>query len=108
MNKRLIIGTSLVSLLALILFVAGCGGGDDAATEAEGAATTEEAAPVEAAAEEAAETTTEMVAAHDCAGECGMKAVPEDQMVEIEGKWYCGGCAKHMQTEGEAEGHGEG
>ncbi len=98
MNKHLILGASLITLLAFSLLIAGCGdGGEDTAAEAESAAPTEEAAP-------AAETATETVAVHDCAGGCGMKAVPEDKMTEIDGKFYCAGCAKKVQ----AEGHGDG
>lgn len=107
MNKRLILGASLVSLLAIFLLVAGCGdGGGDTASEAESAAPAEEAAPTAAATETAAETATETVAMHDCAGGCGMKAMPEDQMTEIDGKFYCGGCAKKMESGGEAHGDG--
>ncbi len=101
MNKRLILGASLITLLAFSLLIAGCGGGEDTAAEAESAAPVKEAAP---AAETAAETATESVAVHDCAGGCGMKAVPEDKMTEIDGKFYCAGCAKKAQ----AEGHGAG
>ncbi len=98
MNKRLILGASLITLLAFSLLIAGCGGGgEDTAAEAESAAPAEEPAP-------AAETAAETVAVHDCAGGCGMKAVPEDKMTEIDGKFYCAGCAKKVQ----AEGHGEG
>jgi len=94
MNKRLILGASLITLLAFSLLIAGCGGGgEDTAAEAESAAPAEEAAP-------AAETATETVAVHDCAGGCGMKAVPEDKMTEIDGKFYCAGCAKKVQAEG--------
>jgi hypothetical protein len=98
MNNRLILAASLITLLAFSLLIAGCGGGgEDTAAEAESAAPTEETAPP-------AETPTETVAVHDCAGGCGMKAVPEDKMTEIDGKFYCAGCAKKVQ----AEGHGEG
>jgi len=96
MNKRLILGASLITLLAFSLLIAGCGGGDTA-SEAESAAPAEGAAPT-------AETATETVAVHDCAGGCGMKAMPEDKMTEIDGKFYCAGCAKKVQ----AKGHGEG
>ena len=94
MNKRLILGASLITLRAFSLLIAGCGGGgEDTAAEAESAAPAEEAAP-------AAETATETVAVHDCAGGCGMKAVPADKMTEIDGKFYCAGCAKKVQDEG--------
>ena len=107
MNKRLILGASLVSLLAIFLFAAGCGdGGGDTASQTESAAPAEEAAPAETATEAATETATETVAVHDCAGGCGMTGMPEDKMTEIEGKFYCAGCAKKMESGGEA--HGEG
>ncbi|MCK9995852.1 MAG: hypothetical protein KAH56_06205 [Candidatus Krumholzibacteria bacterium] len=93
MNKRVILGAALITLLAFGLLIAGCGGGDDTAAEAESAAPTEEAAP-------AAET----IALHDCSGGCGMTAMSEDEMVEIDGKWYCPGCAKKIQAEGQGEG----
>ncbi len=51
-------------------------------------------------AEEAAAT----IATHDCDGGCGMTNMPADKTTEIEGKFYCTGCAKHMQ-EGNHEGH---
>jgi hypothetical protein len=73
----------LAALLILMPALTGCGGG-----ESEEAATTEQAAP---AAEETAPAAT--VATHDCDGGCGMTAVPEDQLTEIDGKWYCAGCA---------------
>jgi hypothetical protein len=78
----------LVALLSLFL-VAGCGGGSDE-TQAEAAKDTE--AP--AAEAPAGET---QVAAHDCDGGCGMKNVPMDQLTEVDGKYYCAGCAKHAQ-----------
>jgi hypothetical protein len=102
MNKRLILGTAIVALAALLL-LAGCGGGEDTDTKAESAA---EAAPEAAPATEASEAAT--VASHDCAGGCGMKDWPEDQMTEIEGKWYCAGCAKKVQAESEEKEHGDG
>lgn len=110
MNKRLILGASLISLLAIFLLLSGCGDyGSDDASKAESAAPAEEAATTETVPETAAETAaetateavTEIVAAHDCAGGCGMHAVPEDQMTEIEGKWYCAGCAKKAASGGD-------
>ena len=89
--------TILAVLVAALFLMAACGGGDEATTEAEDhspAAETPEAAPAEA------------VAVHDCDGGCGMKAVPEDKMTEVDGKWYCEGCAKKIHAE--KEGHGEG
>ena len=107
MNKRLILGASLISLLAIFLLIVGCGdGGGDTASEAESAAPAEEATATEAVTEAATEAATETVAMHDCAGGCGMTAMPEDQMTEIEGKFYCAGCAKKMESGGEAHGDG--
>lgn len=37
-----------------------------------------------------------VTARHDCAGGCGMKDWPEDQMSEHDGQWYCKGCAAGM------------
>jgi hypothetical protein len=45
------------------------------------------------------------VATHDCAGDCGMTNVPESEMTEIDGKWYCAGCARKAQ---EDHGHDHG
>lgn len=99
MEKRFILATAFLTLFALVL-VAGCGGGEDAATQAEKAADEAPAAEDHPAAE--------AVAGHDCAGGCGMKNWPEDQMTEINGKWYCAGCAKKAQTEDESQGDGDG
>ena len=104
MNKRIILGAPLIFLLALVLLIAGCDSSDDSTPQAESSAPAEETAPVETATESAAEA----VAVHDCAGGCGMKAVPESQMTEVDGKWYCAGCAKKVPAEGEQEGPGEG
>jgi hypothetical protein len=61
--------------------VTGCGnGGDERAVE--------QAPP----ANEAAPHGDAQVAVHDCAGPCGMKAVPETQLTQVDGKWYCAGC----------------
>ena len=91
--------TILAILVAALFLMTACGGGDDATTEAEDTAPAAEAAPAEA------------VAVHDCDGGCGMKAVPEDKMTEVDGKWYCAGCvdkAKEGKTEDGHEGHGHG
>lgn len=102
MKMRLTLGMALT--LALVLVFAGCGGGDDQAAQADHPAPAP-APEASTATETPADATT--VAGHDCAGGCGMKNWPEDQMTEIDGKWYCAGCAKHVQTE-EEEGHGDG
>lgn len=92
--------TTLAILVAALFLMAACGGGDEATTQAEDhtpAAEATEAAPAEA------------LAVHDCDGGCGMKAVPEEKMTQIDGKWYCAGCvekAKKAAEEGEA-GEGE-
>ena len=103
MKTRLTLGSALA--LALVLVLAGCGGGDDNTAQSDHPSPAPEAST---ASETPADATT--VARHDCAGGCGMKNWPEDQMTEIDGKWYCAGCAKHVQTEEteEEEGHGDG
>lgn len=89
--------TILAILLTALFLLAGCGGGDDATTQAEEAAPATEAAPAAA----------EAVATHDCDGMCGMKDVPEDQLTEIEGKYFCAGCVeKAKAATKEAAGHG--
>jgi hypothetical protein len=88
----LVAAASLVAILAL---AAGCGGGGD-----EPAAEAEQAAPAEGATE---------VTTHDCAGGCGMTAVPADQMTEIDGKYYCAGCAAKVKEGGDDhDGHDHG
>jgi len=83
MKKFWISSLALAALVALGLLMGGCGGGE------------QDAAP----AEKAAET----VAVHDCAGGCGMEAVAEEKMTEVDGKWYCAGCAKKAQQDHEHE-----
>jgi ABC-type enterochelin transport system substrate-binding protein len=88
--------TTLAILVAALFLMTACGGGDEATTQAEDTAPATEAAPAEA------------VAVHDCDGGCGMKAVPEDKMTEVGGKWFCAGCvdkAKEAVSE-EVGGHG--
>ena len=87
--------------IGLMLVVVGCSGGDNEATEA----TTEAAT----------EATTETVATHDCDGACGMTDVSMDHLTEIDGKYYCAGCATKAKAESEAgtteeshEGHSHG
>lgn len=96
MKMRLIWIVGLAAMLLMLPLLAGCGGGEDAASEAESAATAEQPATAEhpAGTEHPAKAATETAAMHDCAGDCGMKAVPEAQMTEVNGKWYCAGCAK--------------
>lgn len=94
MTKRIGPTIFLVALLCALPLLAGCGGGE------------ENAEPAEAAAE-----AVEAVATHDCAGGCGMKAVAEDQMKEVDGEFYCAGCAAKLETEETSEdhsGHGHG
>ncbi len=83
MKKMMILLSALILLLSLVSFT-GCGDqpADDGATKADA---------------------TE-VATHDCDGGCGMTNMPADKTTEIDGKFYCTGCAKHMQ-EGDHEGH---
>jgi len=81
MKKMIILLSALVLLVSLVSFT-GCG--DKPADDAKADAT--------------------VVATHDCDGGCGMTNMPADKTTEIEGKFYCTGCAKHMQ-EGNHEGH---
>ncbi len=101
MTKRNILAAFLVTLMCGLPLVGGCGGGGDeeAAVPAESAASAEAAAPTEAT-----------VAVHDCDGACGMTNVPEDQLTEIDGKWYCAGCAPKAQEEADEDhsGHDHG
>lgn len=92
MTKKTILATALVALLTLVPLLAGCGGGGEE----------ESAAPAEKAA------SAETVATHDCAGDCGMTNAPEDQMTEIDGKWYCTGCAAKLTEEEDHSGHDHG
>ena len=79
----------IVALLATLILAAGCGGN-----------TEEQAAPAESTTTgTAAESAAETVATHDCDGGCGMKDVPEADMTELHGKWYCSGCAKKAEEE---------
>lgn len=82
MKKYLLV----LGLLSLIVAV-GCGGEKESA-------------------EAQAEGTSEaiQVAAHDCDGGCGMKAVPMDQLTEKDGKFYCAGCIKKAEA-GDHSGH---
>jgi len=107
--------TILAILVAALFLMTGCSGSKETANkaeQAEQAAPTTEAAPSEAAPAETmpAESTPaesmpgEAVATHDCAAGCGMTNVPEDQMTEIDGKWYCAHCAKKMQEQAGKEG----
>ncbi|MCB1182475.1 hypothetical protein KDM41_03505 [bacterium] len=96
MKKETII--ALLAVLVLALGVAACGGGDKTEATAEKAAA-EHAMPEAQVAE-----------THDCDGGCGMTAVPMDKLTEINGKYYCAGCAKKVQEEGgeSHEGHDHG
>jgi len=53
-----------------------------------------------------------VAARHDCAGGCGMMDWPEDQMTEIDGQWFCKGCAATMEGDtpdhDDHEGHNHG
>lgn len=78
----------IIALLAVLFMAAGCGG--DTAEE--------QAAPAESAATETAAEAATTVATHDCDGGCGMTDVPVDKMTEIDGKFYCAGCAKKAEA----------
>jgi hypothetical protein len=95
----LTLALAVVALAALA--VSGCGSKEDQEAQAP-----QETQAAPAATETEAATPAEGVAAHDCAGGCGMTNVPEDQLTEIDGKWYCAGCAKKVQESHEGHGHG--
>ena len=87
--------------IGLMLVVVGCSSGDKEATEA--------------ATEAATESGTEVAETHDCDGPCPMKDVAMDHLTEIDGKFYCAGCAVKAKAEAEAgkaedshEGHNHG
>ena len=87
--RKPIIVLALV-LFALPLALAGCGEKEQAAVEAGAAVKDEAAVEIDA---------VEQVVAHDCDGGCGMKDVPLDQLKEIDGKFYCAGCAQNVKPE---------
>lgn len=102
MLKRLMPILGLLAALVLVFSLAACSKKTE--TQAQKAAPppaveqVEQAAPAAVpAADSTATTATDVAAVHDCAGGCGMNAVPEAQMTQIDGKWYCAGCAKGMQ-----------
>ena len=122
MTKRAMTLTTAALALGALLALAGCGGGgeEQQAAEAGKAAEGEQvtmvcsACGMEVTAEDAQkvegrilcghcvpkdQAAQEAVVVHDCAGPCGMVEVPEDQLVEIDGKWYCQGCAKNVQQD---------
>jgi PBP1b-binding outer membrane lipoprotein LpoB len=107
MRRMLPLTVALALVLLVAVLTGGCG--QKEAEEAQApppASTTQEAqAPAATEAAETADSTTAGVAVHDCAGGCGMTNVPEDQLTEIDGKWYCAGCAKKLQEE-DHSGHG--
>lgn len=81
----------------LLLGIAACGGGEEKPT----------------AEQPAAESATQVAETHDCDGGCGMTEVPMDKLTEINGKYYCAGCAAKAKEEagedGEShEGHDHG
>jgi hypothetical protein len=91
MKKTMIFLSALLLMLSLVAVV-GCGSGD----------TAEETKAEAPKAEEAAPTT---VALHDCDGGCGMTQMAAAQTTEIDGKFYCAGCAKKVQEAAHEEGH---
>jgi len=104
-KPRLTIALAAVALA--VLLCAGCGSKEAEQNQAPAAAAEQPASEHSAAEHPAAEHLAgEAVAVHDCAGTCGMTNVPEDQLTEIDGKWYCAGCAKKVQAE--KTGHGNG
>lgn len=104
MLKRVVSMTGLVAVLILAFSLAACSKKTDAQAEkaappppVEQAVPAAVPAPDSTAADSTAAKAADVAAVHDCAGGCGMTAVPEAQMTAIDGKWYCAGCAKGMQ-----------
>lgn len=89
--------------ILLVLAVAACGGDK----KAEVPAAQETAVPAETAPATDTGTATEVASVHDCDGACGMKNVAMDHLTEIDGKYYCAGCATKAKSAA-AEGHGNG
>ena len=105
MTRRML--TPTVALMALglaLLLCAGCGSKEAEQTQATQEAEAPAAATEHPAAEHPAAEAGEAVATHDCAGGCGMTNVPEDQLTELHGQWFCAGCAKKHAEE--HKGHG--
>lgn len=84
--KTLTILSVMILLLAPMAFT-GCGQNNDSADQA------------------AESASQDQVATHDCDGDCGMKDVPMDQLTEIDGKYYCAGCAHKIEAEDDHSGH---
>jgi len=81
MKKNLIL-TGLLILLVSLVAVAGCG---------DKSADTDEAAKT--------------IATHDCEGDWGMMNMTPEQTKEIDGKFYCTGCAKKVAADDAHKGH---
>ena len=103
MTKRMIPAAFLVALLCALPLM-GCGGGEENAEPAESAAESTVETPAESAVESPAAEPAAEVAVHDCDGGCGMTNVPVDKMTEVDGKFYCAGCAAKLE-EGDEEDH---
>ena len=88
MIKRRMPALMFAVMFVLSLALVGCGGGGDEATSAEKA----QEAPA-------------VAATHDCDGGCGMKAVPEAQLTQVDGKWYCAGCVGKAKEGDKHDGH---
>ncbi len=78
MKRNLIVAGLLVLMISMVA-VAGCGNKDEKADT--------------------------VVVAHDCAGDCGMTKMTPEQTKEIDGKFYCTGCAKKLEAEDAHKGH---
>lgn len=89
----------LIATAILLALVAGCSSND----KQEAAATPP-----------ATDTSSQVAQTHDCDGGCGMTNVPMDKLTEIDGKFYCQGCAHKVKAAAGAEdtettgGHGNG
>ncbi|MBE0567660.1 MAG: hypothetical protein IH621_17015 [Krumholzibacteria bacterium] len=110
MRKRIPTMVLVLAFAVGVLVLAGCG--DKPAEQAEQAVpatqstgTAAEHPTAQPAEHPGSPAADQAVATHDCAGGCGMTAVPEDQLTLVDGKWYCAGCVAKAK---EHEGHDHG
>ena len=95
--KKLLVLMSVLALVLALGLLTGCGSKSESETAGEAAGQSMDNTSGQAAG--GAE-----VAYHDCDGGCGMTHVPMDQLTEIDGKYYCAGCAAKVKAAAEEEG----
>lgn len=103
MRKRIPTVVLVLAFAVGVLVLAGCG--DKQAEQAVPAAQSTGTAAEHPTEHPGSPAAGQVVATHDCAGGCGMTAVPEDQLTLVDGKWYCAGCVTKAK---EHEGHDHG